>query len=189
MKTVLQEFIEANNFGITGGSEYQWRCYGDRARYLDCDSEGEFSVTCIFDSTDQTVYEMQAWDYINDREYRWIHPDYKEAHDAEAVSKDIKPRESLDDRNYIDLELEEDMFEKIRGIRSGEEYDSRVKVPLVLEDDKLFELMKLAHEKDITLNQLVEDVLRVAVEKYSVHQTNTDNPIDFPVTKKKKKGK
>lgn len=189
MKTVLQQFIEANNFEITGGSEYQWECYGDRARYLDCESTGEFSIICIFDSADQTVYEMQAWDYVNNREYRWINPDYKQAHDDEAIRRDVNPRESLDGQNYVDLEIEEDLFDKIRGIRSGEDYDTRVKVPLELEDSELFELMKLAHEKDITLNELVEDVLRMAVEKYSIHQTNTDNPIDFPVTKKQKKGK
>jgi hypothetical protein len=61
-----------------------------------------------------------------------------------------------------------------------------------LADEQMFELMRLAHERDITLNQLVESVLREAIEQYeSVHITNTDNPIDFPVikSKKKKKGK
>lgn len=54
----------------------------------------------------------------------------------------------------------------------------------------MFELMKLAHEQDITLNQLVENVLREAIEQYEpVHVTNTDDPIDFPKPKKKKKGK
>jgi hypothetical protein len=38
--------------------------------------------------------------------------------------------------------------------------------------------MKLAHEQDITLNQLVEDVLRNVI---SAHETGTDDPIDFPV--------
>jgi predicted HicB family RNase H-like nuclease len=35
-----------------------------------------------------------------------------------------------------------------------------VSVPLELEDDKMFELMRMAHEQDITLNQLVENILR-----------------------------
>ena len=47
-----------------------------------------------------------------------------------------------------------------------------------MDDDNLFELMKLAHEQDITLNQLVEDVLRNVI---SAHETGTDDPIDFPV--------
>jgi hypothetical protein len=43
--------------------------------------------------------------------------------------------------------------------------------------------MKQAHEQDITLNQLIEDVLRNMI---AVHETGTDNPIDFPVNSNKK---
>jgi hypothetical protein len=52
--------------------------------------------------------------------------------------------------------------------------------------------MKQAHERDITFNQLVEEALRAAIDEYKlnlVHETGTDNPIDFPVLKKKKKKK
>ena len=61
-----------------------------------------------------------------------------------------------------------------------------------LDDEQLFDLMKLAHERDITLNQMVEEVLRLAIEKHKEslpHFSNTDNPVDFPVTKDKKKKK
>jgi hypothetical protein len=40
-----------------------------------------------------------------------------------------------------------------------------VDVELELPDDLLFELMKLAHEKDITLNQLVNDIIREELSK------------------------
>jgi hypothetical protein len=50
----------------------------------------------------------------------------------------------------------------------------------------------LAHERDLTFNQLVEEALREAIAEHrenTVHLTNTDNPIDFPKSKKKKKKK
>jgi predicted HicB family RNase H-like nuclease len=37
-------------------------------------------------------------------------------------------------------------------------------VPIELPDDELFQLMRMAHERDITLNQLVEEALRLAIE-------------------------
>ena len=38
--TTVEDFVKAVDYKITGGSEYQWDCFGDNARYLDCcDSE------------------------------------------------------------------------------------------------------------------------------------------------------
>ena len=38
--------------------------------------------------------------------------------------------------------------------------DNRVIVEIELEDELLYRLMIMAHEQDITLNQLVENILR-----------------------------
>ena len=42
---------------------------------------------------------------------------------------------------------------------NGNEYDTRVMVPVDLDDDTLMKLFTIAHEQDITLNQLVENIL------------------------------
>ena len=49
-----------------------------------------------------------------------------------------------------------DMEEKLEG---------KSTVELNLDKEVLFELMLMAHERDITLNQLVEDVLRTYIEQ------------------------
>jgi len=38
--------------------------------------------------------------------------------------------------------------------------DNRVEVELELDEDLQFRLMQMAHERDITLNQLIENILR-----------------------------
>jgi len=78
------------------------------------------------------------------------------------------------------------------AIIAGEDYDTRVQVPVDFTDEELLTYMKLAHERDITFNQLVEEALRAAIDEYKlglVHETGTDDPIDFPVSKKRKKKK
>ncbi len=82
----------------------------------------------------------------------------------EAKEKGIDPKESLDGSKFIDLDVAEDILEKISAVVNGEEYDSRIQVPLTLPDNELFQLMKLAHENDITLNQFVEGVLKEAID-------------------------
>ena len=47
---------------------------------------------------------------------------------------------------------------------SKEKLKGKSTVELNLDKDMLFELMLMAHERDITLNQLVEDVLRFYIE-------------------------
>jgi hypothetical protein len=39
-----------------------------------------------------------------------------------------------------------------------------------LPDDLLFDLMKLAHQRDITLNHLIEQILREAIAKHAAEQ-------------------
>jgi hypothetical protein len=163
MSISLKDFMECVNYKITEGSEYLWSCYGPNAYQIDSwngrhDEEG-YTVNIVFDTKDQSVYEMQAWDYGAGREYRWINPDYIDAVKAEYVTRGVDFSISVDDSRYIDLEVENDILEKARAIVIGEEYDARIQVPLTLSDSDLLLLMKMAHEKDMTLNQFVESVL------------------------------
>jgi hypothetical protein len=41
-------------------------------------------------------------------------------------------------------------------------------------DDELLKYMKLAHERDITFNQLVEEALRAAIERYKLDEFTED---------------
>jgi predicted HicB family RNase H-like nuclease len=49
---------------------------------------------------------------------------------------------------------------------AGKDYDDRVQMPLNLDNELLFDLMKRAHEQDITLNQMIEQALRAAIEQH-----------------------
>jgi len=48
---------------------------------------------------------------------------------------------------------------------SEEILDGKSTIELNLDKELLFDLMLMAHERDITLNQLVEDILRVFIEQ------------------------
>lgn len=163
----LKEFMEIVNYRITEGSDYQWVCYGPTAYSLDSwngDQNGH-SLTIIFDTDTQEVYEVQAHDYLHQRAYRLINPDYKFGHDDEAAGRDVDNREAWDDVFYVDLESDDDFIQKALAIVAGEDYDTRVDVPVDLPEDVLFTLMKQAHELDITLNQHMENVLKEAIAR------------------------
>jgi hypothetical protein len=163
----MQEFMDVVSYRITEGSDYCWSCYGSDAHTLDSwngDHDGH-SLSIIFDTKTQEVYEVQVHDYKNNRAYRLFNTEYKSAHDEEAKERGVDGDQAWDDTEYIDLEDVNDFIEKARAIVAGEDYDTRVSIPVDLPEDVLFTLMTMAHEKDITLNQLFEDVIRIEIDK------------------------
>jgi len=165
----LKQFMETIDHRVTEGAQYMWSCYGDSVMSLDHwngqhGPEG-MSIHCVFDTSDAFVYEMQAWDYRNNREYRWIHPDYRDAYKEEAVERNVDSEQSLDDRKFIDLEVAEDILEKARAIFKGEDYDTRVIIQLDLDEETELLLMRAAHALDITVNQFVERALEAEIAR------------------------
>jgi hypothetical protein len=159
--------METVGYRITEGSNYSWQCYGPDAHMLDSwngDQDGH-SFTIIFDTKTQIVYEVQAHDYVHNRAYRIINPDYAKANKKEAKQRGVSRKEAWDDVNYVDLETDEDWLAKAQAIFANKDYDTRVSVPLDIEDDLVFEMMKQAHEHDITLNQYVELILKKVIDK------------------------
>ena len=51
------------------------------------------------------------------------------------------------------------------------ETDNRVDIEIDLADEEWFTLMKIAHEQDITLNQLVERVLTAEIDRLEKEQS------------------
>lgn len=161
----MKEWMELVNYRITEGSDFCWQCYGSNAYHLDSwngEQDGH-SFTIIFDTKDQTVYEVQAHDYVHQRAYRMVNEDFRKKMKKEAKRRDINRNQAWDDVDYIDLEVDDDFIQKCLAIAAGEDYDTRVSVPVDFSDEDLLQYMKMAHERDMTFNQFVEEALRHAL--------------------------
>ena len=168
----IKEWMELVDYRITEGSNYCWECYGNNAYSLDSwngDHEGH-SFSIIFDTKDQTVYEVQAHDYLHNRAYRMVNEDFQKKMRKEAKRRDTDKDQAWDDVNYVDLDVDDDFFQKALSIREGEDYDTRVLMPVEFSDEDLLKYMKLAHERDITFNQLVEEALLMAIKEHKIEQ-------------------
>jgi len=159
----LKAINEALNHAISGGSEYQWACYPD-ARYLDYETKfGNASV--IFNTSTQEVYEASVEATVDEtRPYRWLNESHKQAMFDEAEARGVDRDNAWDDVKWIDLETEEDFLEKAGAILNGEKFDTRIQVPVDLSDEEFLALARLAHEKDITVNAMIESILVSVIE-------------------------
>lgn len=160
--------MELINYRITEGSAYLWKCYGANAYMLDSwnDDQNGHSFTIIFDTKDQTVYEVQAHDYIHNRAYRMVNPDFEKKMKKEAKRRDVNKNQAWDDVNYVDLGVDDDFIQKSLAIAAGEDYDTGVMVNLDLPDDLLLKAALEAHKQNITLNDYINKALASMVEEY-----------------------
>ena len=164
----MKEWMELVNYRITEGSDYGWQCYGSSAYQLDSwngEHEG-YSLTITFDTRDQTVYEVQAHDYLHNRAYRMINEDFRKKNRKEAKRRDVNKDEAWDDVNYVDLEDDDDFIQKALSIIAGEDYDTCVSMPIDLPDDLLLEAALNAHRQNITLNEYINNALRELIDEY-----------------------
>ena len=161
----LREVNEAMDHKITDGSPYGWDCWAN-ARWLDYESEyGHASV--VFNSETQIVYTAEVHDKADKyKPYRWLNPDFKEDMYQEARKRRTDANIAWDRTFWVDLETENDWCTKARAIMRGEEFDDRIEVPLTLPDDEMFMLMKMAHERDVTLNKMVEIILQEMIDRH-----------------------
>jgi hypothetical protein len=162
----LPEFFELIEHRVTGGSEFQWQCYGHHAYVIESDRKANcanYSFSVVFDRDDQVVYEVTVSDYNNRRAYRMINPDFKFGHDDEAAGRNVPANQAWDDILYTDLETVEDFVTKARAIIAGKKYDPRISIPLTLPNSEMLALMTMAHERDMTFNDFVTEILEQAL--------------------------
>jgi predicted HTH domain antitoxin len=147
----LKEWMEIVNYRITEGGEYN--LYSSNAYSLSSwnGNQDGYSLEIIFDRETQIVYCVEACDYKNQRAYRLFHSDYK---NVDLIN------DAWDDVQWVDLESDDDWIQKALAIVAGEDYDTRVSIPIDLPEEELMVLFKAAHKADMTFNDFVEKVLR-----------------------------
>lgn len=146
-----------------------WSCW-ENARYLDYES-AYAHVSVVYSTETQEIYQAEvsikteAW-ATDARPYRWLDPRFKESMINEAKERNVDSNQAWDDVKWIDLEVEEDFLEKAKAIFNGDEWDTRISVPLDLDDDLLLQLAMEAHKRDITLNKMVEMALKAEIDRH-----------------------
>ena len=186
----LKEWMELVDYKITEGSDYGWGCYGPNSFTLDSwngvHGKGGYSFSITFSTKSQKVYEVSMCDYTNDRAYRMINPKFQKKHEKEAMARNVNLNEAWDDVDYIELDVVDDFIQKALAIRAGEDYDTRIQVPVDFSDEELLQYMKLAHERDMTFNELVEEALRHAIDEYEVGNLTKEDAKRFILESKGK---
>lgn len=177
----LADWLAITDGQVTEGSEFSWTCYGNRAYSMSYwngfHGEAELSTHVVYDRDTFDVFETDVFDGNKNKAYVWRCPGY-----ATAYKQELNANSPGYECDWPEIELEsvEDYTEKATAIMNGEEYDDRVKVPLNLDKDELFNLMTAAHERDITLNELIAEALLKAIDVAPTKKQLLADPSAWP---------
>lgn len=162
----LKEWLECIGYKISEGAEYQWNCFPN-AYILDYWDGAHVSSSVTYDTKTYEIIFAEVCDYRNNRAYRFFN-----GNNAAILNKFVVENDKSDYAwsNDVDghadlqilftaLETKEDFLEKCKAIINYEAYSTDIQVPIELDSDVLYDLMKIAHNRNITLNQLVNSIL------------------------------
>ena len=167
----LKEWMEVISYRVTDGSDYTWPCFGEQSRpYTLSAWNGDYdgwSFNIVFDTNHHDVYLAEACDYKRNRAYRLINPEYATAYKEYAKKHNSGYEDQAwDNVDFVDLDVDDDWIQKALAIVEGNDYDTRVQVPVEFTDQELLTYMKMAHERDMTFNQFVEEALKDLIEQH-----------------------
>lgn len=102
----VNTYLRATEYGITGGSEFLWECYGKDAWCVDCGN-----TNAVIDRKTGNVYDISFNDDDADLHFRWVHKDYVKKYVKESKSKGFDPWQAYDDVKYRQIKDEQSMLE------------------------------------------------------------------------------
>jgi hypothetical protein len=159
----IARYMEAIDHQITGGAKHEWDCYPN-ARFIDSETD-LVHVGAIVDARADVIYEVyfNLADYSGSP-YRWTNPEFREDKMLEAERRGITFENMLGDEPYVELEKLDDILDKIFLAARGLEFDTRVEVDVELSEADQLALFRMAHERDITFNEFLNEVLSLYVD-------------------------
>ena len=161
----LNQVLKVINHTFASGGPFLWTCYGEDAMYIDFKTINNVPVgSILFDTSTAEVYEITAEIPDEELSYRWISSDFREEFYAESISKGFDPSIAWDKVRFVDVEIEEDILEKVEAIVNGREFDRSVSVQLEFTEEEELELHRQAHKAGITTNEYVNMALRSQID-------------------------
>lgn len=163
----LSEVMKMLDYRVIDSAPYQWKCFGPNARYLDFKSD-HATGSVIFDTETQVIYEATIEPSVmkdHDGPYRWVNEKHSDALFREAHERGVDNDCAWDDVKWINLDDSGDYLEKAKAIFDNLPYDRRIIVNIRMPDDKWLALAFEAHTRGITMNAMVNHILRRAVRE------------------------
>ena len=171
--------LENEGYGVLCPiTKSRYDCFSDTTVTLGLLVQEQFRLTSHIDLFNQTVYMVDYYSYPRDTVFRWVNPAWGKMFAKELFERQEDPTVTLEGMQIRTYNDDVSIPYIIRGdmlglkIQSGyekthsdkEEYES---VELELTDSELATIARAAHVKDITINDFINEALRIELDRVS----------------------
>ena len=113
----IKDFLEAIDFEVTGGEKYCWACFGKDARYMDSEVDLNTSISAVYSTKTQEVFEVIAVNEFWRKSYAWYNPVFKQEYLNECTARGVNPDISFDDVMHEIIESEQEILNKVAHLK------------------------------------------------------------------------
>lgn len=151
----LEDVMKVACYNVCEGSDFLPSCYGVGLKLFEFAAvdEDEEAVSCIFDPKTQIVHEITF--IAGDVPVKWVSPEFR-VKNSESKTKDGSRDFAWEGVPWTDMQDLQEILGLINDYYKG--YENEQLLISVTPEIELA-LFKLAHRKDMTVNQVVEDIL------------------------------
>ena len=165
---IIQIKIDLKNAGnpvMTTMSKTDRGCFSETTVTFGLQFSGRFGLWAEIDLFNQTVYNVDYYDYPRDTVFRWVNPHYElsfvnelfERQEDPTITSDGMQIRTCKDKDFLLRLIQGDVFLlEEEDDEDEEEYET---VELDLSDSELATIARAAHAKDITINDFINEAL------------------------------
>jgi 6-pyruvoyl-tetrahydropterin synthase len=161
-----------------------YRCFSDTAvnfSIRSLGSDGNLDVSVVVDLLDHEVYMV---DYYNAKDrivFRWVDSDYMNAFNKELFDLQEDPTETQLGRRIVNITkynllsaLEAHVSSLTEEDNDNEDYET---ISLDLTDSELALIARAAHVKDVTINEFINEAVKVKLDEWEKNCLNYDQNV------------
>ena len=116
----LIDVITAAEGRISGGDKFQWKCWGDNARFMEfADINGSEFCSVVFDTKTYDVYDIEIFIPDTDICFRWFNPTFIDSYINEAKVRNIDYMLAWDSIKFIPVNDVQVIIEYIKDVMSS----------------------------------------------------------------------
>jgi hypothetical protein len=161
-----------------------YQCFSDTAVNFSVGGlgpDGRIEVSAVVDLLDHTVYMVDYYNTKDHTVFRWVDSDYMNAFNKELFDLQEDPTETQLGRRIVNITkynllsaLEAHVSSLTEGDNDNEEYET---ISLDLTDSELALIARAAHVKDVTINEFINEALKIKLDEWEKNCLNYDQNV------------
>lgn len=144
----VRQLLDILRFKVTEGFEYPYESFCEDA-YCVARVTDQYEISMVFSPSTTRVYQVSCTNYVDEIIHEWVHPQH---------NIPIELAEKLPHFKYNSM-TEQDIPDVVKNTLDSSIEDQQHDISLEIDDSLLLQIMRAAHEHNMTFNDYVNMML------------------------------